>query len=430
MCIITQSPRVNYGIQRFLIHPNSRKAAPVRIVYAVNLLPTGTQEAFIIPEIKAFTKRGHEVLLVPLRPKSHVVHHDISRIDGLTVITEPLISLPILFCAIGVLLRNHREAFRLLYKVVTGSKPRQLIKNTIAYIKGLWFGQIVREWNADFIHAHWGTSVATMALVASETTSIPWGLTTHRGDIVENNLLSLKVQHARFTRVISRSGRQLVEERISLDIRQPILLHMGVELPDNCHNTKSPNGVYRILCPANLREVKGHRYLIKAVAQLISRGILVQLDLAGDGELSDELHAMVLDLNLSDHVNFLGVVPHSDLINREAAGEWDLLVLPSIMNGKGMHEGIPVSLIEAMGNGIPVVSTNTGGIPELLENEAGIMVPPCNSVALADAIEELVRNPLRRHELILAGRRRVEEEFDIEKVSSELEAHIIKALDD
>jgi len=73
-----------------------------------------------------------------------------------------------------------------------------------------------------------------------------------------------------------------------------------------------------------------------------------------------------------------------------------------------------------MAYGIPVVSTTTGGIPELLEGGAGLLVPPKGSVALADAIERLARDPKLRKQLGEAGRKRVEDNFAIEGVMAEL----------
>jgi glycosyltransferase involved in cell wall biosynthesis len=91
-----------------------------------------------------------------------------------------------------------------------------------------------------------------------------------------------------------------------------------------------------------------------------------------------------------------------------------MVVLPSL------HEGIPVSLIEAMAYGVPVVSTFAGGTPELLERGAGLLVPPEDPLALADAIERLVRDPELRKQLGETGRRRVEDSFAVEKVVAEL----------
>mgnify|MGYP000862979628 FL=1 len=90
--------------------------------------------------------------------------------------------------------------------------------------------------------------------------------------------------------------------------------------------------------------------------------------------------------------------------------------MPSIENKDGEKEGIPVALMEAMAAGVPVISTTTGGIPELLDNGAGILVPPEDSEALANAIERLLKYPELRRELGIKGREKVEKEFAIDSV--------------
>ncbi len=87
-------------------------------------------------------------------------------------------------------------------------------------------------------------------------------------------------------------------------------------------------------------------------------------------------------MNLGDIIIFYGAKPHERLLELYRNREIDCVVLPSIVTEKGEYEGIPVSLIEAMSYKIPVVSTNTGGIPELLEGGAGIIVEQKNPYEL------------------------------------------------
>ena len=133
-----------------------------------------------------------------------------------------------------------------------------------------------------------------------------------------------------------------------------------------------------------------------------------------------ELKAMTADLRLQKCVRFVGYVPHNKLMELYHSGKIDLLVLPSVSLLHNCHEGIPVSLMEAMACGIPVLSTTTGGIPELLHDGAGVMVPPQDAGGLADALERLIRDPDLRRRLAVAGRRRVEEEFNVRVTTSQL----------
>jgi glycosyltransferase involved in cell wall biosynthesis len=100
--------------------------------------------------------------------------------------------------------------------------------------------------------------------------------------------------------------------------------------------------------------------------------------------------------------------------------EVDLVVLPSLDLGGGVHEGIPVSLIEAMAYGVPVISTNTGGIPELLDNGAGVMVPQADSAALAAAIVKLIRTSEVVFEQGAQGRLKALQQFDNRAIANTL----------
>ena len=97
-----------------------------------------------------------------------------------------------------------------------------------------------------------------------------------------------------------------------------------------------------------------------------------------------------------------------------------MVILPSITTDKGEHEGIPVTLMEAMAYGIPVISTKTGGIPELIGDGSGIMVEEKNAKAIADAIERLMLDRNFYHILSLKGREKILKEFSIKENAKNL----------
>jgi glycosyltransferase involved in cell wall biosynthesis len=132
-----------------------------------------------------------------------------------------------------------------------------------------------------------------------------------------------------------------------------------------------------VTCVANLREVKGHRYLLQAVALLGQRMPRLKLLLIGTGELHKELEQLARELGVRDRVIFAG--RRHDVPNCLAAS--DLFVLPSL------SEGTPLCILEAMRAGLPVVATAVGGIPEIVETgRSAFLVPPGNPQALAEAI--------------------------------------------
>jgi glycosyltransferase involved in cell wall biosynthesis len=262
-----------------------------------------------------------------------------------------------------------------------------------------------------------------MALVAGEVSGLPWSITAHRFDIVEDNLLDTKAKKACFVRAISMQGAREIVDRLSPGARPPLVIHMGVALPSTKRGKprRGNRQVPRAVVPANLLGVKGHVYLLEAVRLLLNRGLRVRVDIAGDGPLREELARKVEELGLRDTVTFLGLLPHEELLERMRCGGWDMLVLPSIVTDSGEKEGIPVAIVEAMGCRVPVVSTATGAIPELFEGvDDALLVPPRDPGALASAIERLIKEPGLRERLAESGLRRVVASFSVRQVTAEL----------
>jgi colanic acid/amylovoran biosynthesis glycosyltransferase len=198
---------------------------------------------------------------------------------------------------------------------------------------------------------------------------------------------------------------------------------MGVVLPPLPERRSPPRPTPILLCPARFVPVKGHTYLLEAAARLKSRGVGFELWLAGDGPEGQAIRKRIDTLGLSDSVRLLGIVPHAELLRFYREQEVDCVVLPSLDLGGGVHEGISVALMEAMAYGVPTVATSTGGLPELLGERAGLLVPPADAEALADALERILGSGVLRCELARAGRRRVAEEFEVGAITRQLVQH-------
>lgn len=392
----------------------------MKIIYVTAALPYSTQEAFIIPEIAELQRLGHEILIVPRSPVGSVVHGDARALTDSTL-ARPLGSPSIVWPAICEAVRRPARAAKMVRSILASRSAPMAARNLAVFAKGVWLADVARKWRADHIHCHWAATTATMAMTASELSGIPWSFTAHRWDIVENNLLESKLRSAAFGRFISQSGIEILRDHgIDAPIRNVRLIHMGVNLPKIRIDAAQWQWPPIVVCPANLVPVKGHIHLLRAFELLKRRGSSLTLLIAGEGELKSELENEVQRLGIEDTVRFLGHVPHDELLARYGRGEIGAVILPSVDLGNGLHEGIPVALIEAMAIGVPVISTCTGGIPELLHDGAGMLVPPADPEALADVIEcTMVEGELRRR-LACTARSRVEHEFAIESIAQEL----------
>ena len=387
----------------------------MKIVYVTAQLPHGCDEAFVVPEIEQLLRSGHDVLVVPRSPRGVVMH---GRELLPRARREALYSPRVLGAAAAAMLAAPARTLAAARVLLESRSPAVAIKNLAVVPKALWLAKIAAQWGADHIHCHWASTTATMTMIASGISGIPWSLTTHRWDIVENNLLAAKVSSASFVRFISVDGLRMAR-RIGIGpARNARVLHMGVTVPGQVQRRYGPRAV--VLCPARLVDVKGHRFLLEAWRKLQRSGVAADLWLAGDGELRPQLEALSVTLGLSDAVKFLGAIPHRELLKIYEEVPVAAVVLASVDLGKGFHEGIPVALIEAMSYGLPVVATATGGTPELVIPGTGLLAPPADPAALADAMQSLLQHPELRERLGNSARRRVLEAFDVARIATDL----------
>jgi L-malate glycosyltransferase len=138
----------------------------------------------------------------------------------------------------------------------------------------------------------------------------------------------------------------------------------------------------KLLTVGNLVKIKGHRHLIQALAQLRTSNIQARLDVVGDGPLLGELQTQTRELGVEEHVKFHGVLSREHVAAMMGAA--DIFVLPSLWETQGC------ALIEAMACGCPSVATDVGGVPEVLDSRAGVLVAPGSSEALARGIVEVL----------------------------------------
>ncbi|HTQ55162.1 MAG TPA: glycosyltransferase [Bryobacteraceae bacterium] len=387
----------------------------MKIIYVTARLPHGATEAFLIPEIRQLVAAGHDILVVPRSPRGPILHGEelLERASR-----EPLWSRRVWAGAARVAIKMPRRTLAAARALETSRSLAMAAKNAAVLPKALWLAELATRWNASHIHSHWAGTTATMAWLASELTGVPWSFTAHRWDIVEDNLLSLKARSASFARFISEDGLRMARVRGVGPEANVKLLRMGVALPKVPAKRIRSSRV--VLCPARLTEVKGHRFLLAAWRKLQDRGTAGELWLAGDGELRPELQALAQSLHLSDSVRFLGAVAHAKLLAMYAAGEVDVVVLASLELGWGNHEGIPVALVEAMSYAIPVVAAASGAIPELVLPGTGLLTPPGDVDAIANALALLMSDAALRTQLGDAGRRRAGEVHDVIGIVTEL----------
>lgn len=166
----------------------------------------------------------------------------------------------------------------------------------------------------------------------------------------------------------------------------PIILN-GIDL-SRClvKNNYDIKDTIKILHIGRFSEQKNHKGLIDAFKIFHALKPNSILKLIGTGDKFDEINEYVAENNLTDSVQFLGIQTNVYPYINEA----DIFVLPSL------YEGIPITLIEAMGTGIPIVATNVGGIPDMLTNGKNAILTPVNTEKIAESFWELAENQEKR----------------------------------
>jgi glycosyltransferase involved in cell wall biosynthesis len=379
----------------------------MKLAYITALFPFAHAEQFFEAEVRSLAQRV-SVVVIATRPPSATVRYANLGADALYL---PLFGPRVLVLALREALRSPWRALAAFAGVAFGkSSLRARAVNLAAFPKALATAHELRRLGIEHVHAAWLTTPATVAWVASRMTDIPFSITAHQHDIFSGNLLAAKVAAARFTRVISDRNRSALVAQLPPQLAaRCVTAHLGVAVPAEVvvPAARTP----RILCSARLCSWKGHRYLLEALAQLRDRGIGFTCDLAGDGELRAEVAQAIDRLALGDLVRMLGNVPHPDVVAALDRGDYDLFALASTER-EGEHEGIPVAAMEAMAAGVPVVSTITGSLPELVSSGEGILVAQRDPVALAAALETLLGDPAARRIAGDRARHRVVTSFE------------------
>lgn len=226
---------------------------------------------------------------------------------------------------------------------------------------------------------------------------------------------------------VSRAVQDFVvtHERIRLDKTEFIDNGIsGKEIPVNPSLFRSILGVEKehvvITIVASLLNNKGHKILLEAIFCLKDKYPFIKCCIVGEGPMEKDLKNLVNQWSLEKQVIFLGV--RSDV--PEILSASDMFVLPSLL-----REGQPLSILEAMAFGVPVIASRVGGIPEIIrDQENGVLVPPQEPQLLADQIEALILDSAKRERFGQAGKKTFDESFDAKIMIKKIEELYVKSL--
>jgi glycosyltransferase involved in cell wall biosynthesis len=388
----------------------------MKIAYMMSRFPK-ISETFILYEILEQERLGNAVEVYPLlRERQPVTHPEAVKMTERAHF-HPFISLPIIFANLYFLLRHPVKYLKTLFEVLSGTLgSANFFLGAVTYWpKSVRFAYEMQRQGIEHVHAHFCNHPALAALIIHRLTGIPFSFTVHGSDLhKDKRMLDKKVAASAFAVTISNFNKGEMLKACGDGLRDKIhIIRCGIDsevfLPAEQKNGKAP---FRIICVASYEEVKGHKYLVEACRLLRERGIDFVCDLIGDGPVRGQVAKQIAVANLQDKVIIHGSRKRQEVADMVRAA--DVKVLASVPTAEGKREGIPVVIMEAMASGLPVISSQLSGIPELVDNgRTGILVAPGDAEALAEALQKLYENPALCYSMGQAGREKVLREFNM-----------------
>lgn len=278
--------------------------------------------------------------------------------------------------------------FFLLTRSHSGRRARA--KALLHFSEGVYAAGVLRDARARHIHAHFVDRAAIVALVASRLLDGSYSVTAHANDIfVEPLLLSEKLCHAKFVVTVSQYNKMhLLAQVPELN---PDRLHIIPPQPNLARfvpTRRAGDGACHILSVGRLVEQKGHADLIRACARLRDEQVAFDCHIVGDGPLRAALENLIRENGLDDCITLLGAQTAEQVLREYQRA--DVFVLACTIGADGSRDGMPCALQEAMAMELPVISTSVVGIRELVQPGAGVLVPPNDPCALADAFKRVL----------------------------------------
>src|SRR5208282_4433598 len=350
-----------------------------RIAYVLEYFPK-LSETFVASEIAELRRRGTEILILSLQDPPDQLRHDF--------------------------VVNHKLAELTVYA------PKEFLPP-------------LRKFGPQLIHAHFATDPTKVARTLAAAIGVPFTFTAHGYDIYEGPPADFAERAASAAAVVtvSETNARYIAQSFGVPREHLCVIPCGVDMtcftPVDRETGSSalpaPQEPGTILCVARHDPMKNLGLLLEACATLRARGVKFRCVMIGDGPAHEELIGIRARLRLEPLVEMVGATKQATVI------EW--LRRASVAVLSSHREGMPLSLMEAGACELPVVATRVGGIPELVEDGVtGLLTPPSDAAALADALQRLLADPALRTTMGQAARRRIAANFSLPAQVDSLQA--------
>lgn len=389
-----------------------------RVGYVLKVYPRFS-ETFVVTEILAREAHGDDLRIYALRPTTDArFHPEIARVKAeVSWLPRPL---------------KASEFWPLLSKALQRPEIAARFPALLPYLAGLPADEVaqgvalaeaVLDDGIEYLHAHFASLAGRMAWLAGQLTGVPYSITTHAKDIyhesVDMDWLRRICGDADRVIAISQFNDDYLKQvlngtgaRISLQYNALELDRFGYQEPSVLSNP------LRVAAVGRLVPKKGFGDLIDAVARMSAP---VEVEIAGSGELREELLAQIERLGLSERVRLLGPLTQEEVSKLVRSA--DVFVAPCVPAADGNIDGLPTVVLEAMALGTPVIATSVSGLPEVVrDGQTGVLLSPGDVAGLSSALDEIAAGRVPVATLTANARALIEEQFDSRRQAARLAA--------
>ena len=421
------------------------RTSPHAVAYVMNGYPR-LSETFITHEIHQLERLGMALRLYSVKrehePKVHPVVAAIraplsylpkaGSLSGTTLTRWLLDNLPAFWRAHAQLVRRHPlrwagalgSALALAWRHRGRDEGGRLRLRKVFIKEFLQAGQIaadvLQRGDVAHLHGHFCHGVATITWLASRMSGLSYSFTAHAKDIYQpelnpGDLLERKMHGARFVATCTCANATVLRARHPRPCEVHAIYH-GLDTdwfaPPATPTARAAGTPPLILAVGRFVEKKGFDQLIEACAQLQRDGVDFACQIVGEpGPALDDIRRRIEHHALGGRVRLQGAVTQDEL--RTLYAQAHLFALPCQVMDDGDRDGFPNVLAESMAMGVPVVTTNISGIPEMIvDGVHGLLVEPRDSAALAAALRRVLQDGALRDRLARDGRALICERFD------------------
>lgn len=393
---------------------------PATVAYVLRKFPV-ISETFILNEILSLEKQGIKVHIFALeRPNDPRYHKNLADLKATITYVPEFFRWKGLFAHFRKARKQFGKNFRKAFWYTLRHPSPSLF---LRFLHACYVANHAKKMGVSHYHSHFATRSTSVSFFASMLTDTPFSFTAHAVDIFKTSLspqtLKKKIEKAKFVVTVSDYNVELLR---SVSPESSDKIHKvlnGIDLSRFMPPQSRGKDPFTFLCVARLVEKKGHQYLLEACRDLRDKGHRFSCLMVGSGRLQKQIEDQIREYKLQNTVHLLG--PHSQDEVLLRYHQSNAFVLPCCVAPDGNKDGLPVSMVEALACGLPVITTPMTGNPEVIkENENGHLVPFEDPEALANAMQKLLTDKSHYQQLSERARPSVEEQFNMEKTSKKL----------